>query len=100
MAVQRIVCFKFLAGADEESIARHMADFAGMKEQIAQIREYRGGFTRPGDNNSAPEYDCMHYLVFDSLEDIELYRPHPAHLRFIERNKAIWEKVLVLNAEI
>lgn len=100
MTIQRIVCFKFIAGVDQEAISRHMADFAGLKDEIAQIREYRGGLSRPGDDNSTPEYDCMHYMIFDSLGDIEQYRPHPAHLRFIERNKAVWQKVLVLNTEI
>ena len=100
MSIQRIVCFKFKEGTSESAIEQHMADFAGMKAFIPQIKEYRGGLTKPGDNNRPPDYDTMHYMIFDSLEDIELYRPHEAHLRFIERNKASWEHVLVLNSEI
>jgi len=100
MSIQRIVCFKFKAGASQEAIRQHMQDFAGMMSEIPQILEYRGGFTGPGDDNRMPDYDCMHYMVFDGMDDIEIYRPHPAHMRFIECNKAVWENVLVLNAEI
>jgi hypothetical protein len=100
MTIQRIVCFTFKPGTPETSIQQHMADFAGMKDTIPQILEYRGGSTKPGDFNSPPVYDVMHYLTFASMEDIEKYIPHEAHQRFIERNKAVWDKVLVLNSEI
>jgi hypothetical protein len=99
MPIQRIVCFKFKPGVSAEAIAQHMTDFAGMEDAIPQIRQYRGGETRPGDNNRPPDFDAMHYMTFNSMEDIDLYIPHPAHQRFIERNKEIWENVLVLNSE-
>ena len=98
--IQRIVCFKFVTGTQEPAIRQHMADFAGMKEFIPQIREYRGGLTRPGDYNSPPGFDTMHYMTFESMEAIDIYFHHAAHQRFIERNKAVWDNVLVLNAEI
>ena len=100
MAIQRIVCFKFKAGVSSEAVEQHMQDFAGMKTAIVQIQEYRGGMTKPGDFNSPPEFDVMHYMTFASMEDIDIYFPHPAHQAFISRNKESWEKVLVLNSEI
>ena len=100
MKIQRIVCFKFKQGVSEEAIARHMTDFAAMQAAIPQIRDYRGGRTCPGDNNRAPDFDAMHYLIFDNMDDIEIYRPHPAHQNFISRNRESWEQVLVLNATI
>jgi hypothetical protein len=100
MAIQRIVCFKFKEGTSEEAIQQHMEDFAAMKDAIEQIKQYRGGRTRPGDNNRAPDYDAMHYLVYDSMEDIDIYIPHEAHQYFITHNRENWENVLVLNSEI
>lgn len=100
MAIQRIVCFKFKPGISSAAMAQHMQDFAGLKPAIAQIQEYRAGMTKPGDFNSPPEYDVMHYMTFASMEDIDRYIPHPAHQSFIARNKETWEKVLVLNSEI
>ncbi|MBE0696649.1 MAG: Dabb family protein [Anaerolineaceae bacterium] len=100
MSIQRIVCFKFKPGVSNEAVQQHMQDFAAMKSAIPQILDYRGGRTLPGDNNQAPDFDVMHYLVYASMEDIDLYIPHEAHQRFIARNHASWEKVLVLNSEI
>jgi hypothetical protein len=100
MSIQRIVCFKFKPGVSAEAIRQHMQDFSAMKDAIPQILEYRGGRTKPGDNNSAPAFDAMHYLVYASMEDIDLYIPHEAHQRFIARNRDSWESVLVLNSEI
>lgn len=100
MTIQRIVCFKFKPGTPEDCIRQHMADFAGMKDAIAQIQEYRGGRTKPGDHNSPPGFDTMHYMTFESMAAIDIYYYHEAHQRFIERNKEIWENVLVLNSEV
>ncbi len=100
MSIQRIVCFKFKSGTSGPAIHQHMADFAGMKDLIPQILEYRGGQTKPGDYNSPPGFDTMHYMTFESMAAIEIYFHHEAHQRFIERNKAVWENVLVLNADI
>ena len=100
MTIQRIVCFKFKPGTPEDAIQQHMQDFAAMKDAIPQIREYRGGLTKPGDNNRPPDYDAMHYLTYASMADIDLYIPHEAHQSFISRNREHWEQVLVLNSEI
>ncbi len=100
MSIQRIVCFKFKAGTPEAAIQQHMADFAGMKDSITQIQEYRGGRTKPGDYNRPPDFDTMHYMTFASMEAIDIYFYHEAHQRFIQRNKEVWENVLVLNSEI
>lgn len=100
MPIQRIVCFKFKPGTPEGAIQQHMADFAGMKDFIAQIEEYRGGLTKPGDYNSPPDFDTMHYMTFANMEAIDIYFHHEAHQRFIERNKAVWDHVLVLNSEV
>ncbi len=99
MPIQRIVCFKFKPDISPEAIDQHMADFAGMQTDIPQIHGYRGGPTRPGDYNRPPDYDTMHYMTFDSMADVDIYFDHPAHKRFIERNREIWENVLVLNSE-
>ncbi len=100
MTIQRIVCFKFKEGISVEAVCQHMQDFAAMKDAIPQIQEYRGGLTKPGDNNTPPAYDSMHYLTYANMADIDVYLPHEAHQRFIARNREIWANVLVLNSEI
>ncbi len=100
MLYQRIVCFKFKAGASDEAIRFHMQSFSDLKEAIPQIVSYSGGLTTPEKAGDVPKFDSLHYLTFAAEDDISLYHDHPAHLQFIEDNKAIWEDVLVLNAPI
>jgi hypothetical protein len=98
--VQRIVCFKFKAGTTLQAIKQHMRGFANLKDSIPYILSYRAGSTVMGDLTEKPEYDVMHYCTFKNEEEIKLYSAHPVHQRFIQKNKAIWEKVLVINSRI
>jgi hypothetical protein len=100
MPYQRIVCFKFKKNASPQAIQRHMDSFKAMQQHIPQILSYSGGRATSGDLNRPPDYDTMHYLIFASPADIDIYFHHPAHQRFIEENKAIWDKVFVLAATI
>jgi hypothetical protein len=97
--IQRIVCFKFKAGTTAEAIEQHMRGFAHLKDSIPYILSYRVGFTVKGDLTEKPEYDVMHYCTYRTEEEIKLYSTHPVHQRFIQQNKSIWEKVLVINSK-
>ena len=98
MPYQRVVCFKFIATATSEQIGAHMQDFLELCDAIPGITEYRAGHVMP--EGTTPKYDSLHYLVFADEEGIQRYFNHPAHQRFIQRNRPIWEDVLVLNAPI
>lgn len=98
--IQRIVCFKFKAGTTPEDIDKHMRGFAGLKDSISYILSYNAGPTVLADLNEKGEYDVMHYTTYRNEEEIKQYAVHPVHKRFIENNKAIWEKVLVINSKV
>ena len=98
--IQRIVCFKFKAGTTSEAIQQHMRGFANLKDSISYILSYQAGVTVNGDLTEKPEYDVMHYCTYRNEEEIKLYSVHPVHQRFIKQNKAIWEKVLVINSKV
>ena len=98
--IQRIVCFKFKTGTTPEAIEQHMRGFAGLKDSISYILSYQAGPTVLGDLSEKPEYDVMHYCTYRNEEEIKLYSVHPVHQRFIEQNKVIWEKVLVINSQV
>ena len=98
--IQRIVCFKFKANASPEAIQQHMRGFANLKDSISHILTYSAGPTVKGDLKEVGEYDVMHYCTYRSEEAIRLYAVHPVHRRFIEQNRAIWEKVLVINSRV
>ncbi len=98
MPYQRVVCFRFTAAATPEQIQAHMEDLAGLRDAVPGITEYRAGRVMP--EGTTPQYDSLHYLVFEDEEGIQRYFNHPAHQRFIQRNRPIWEDVLVLNTPI
>jgi len=97
--IQRIVCFKFIEGARAELIEQHFADFAGLKAQIPQIVDYAGGRMLDTDESSK-DYDSLHRVTFAEQADIDVYFHHAAHQAFIERNKGIWDKVIVFDAVV
>ena len=98
--IQRIVCFKFKRDTSTSDKETHMNDFRKLKNTIPQILTYSGGTTVPGDFNSIPEYEVMHYLTFNNENDVDTYFNHEEHQKLIENNKNIWEKVLVINSII
>ena len=98
--IQRIVCFKFKPGTSPEAIQQHMRGFANLKDSISYILSYQAGPTVKGDLAEKGEYDVMHYCTYRNEEEIKLYAVHPVHQRFIKQNKAIWEKVLVINSQV
>jgi hypothetical protein len=78
-----------------------MDDFAGLADKIPEIRKYIGGRAISGERGAPADYDSLHYLHFDSMEDIDTYFNHSEHKAFIDRHRPIWEEgVLVLNAQI
>lgn len=98
--IQRIVCFKFKANTSPAAIQQHMRGFAYLKDSIPYILSYSAGPTVKGDLAENSEYDVMHYCTYRNEEEIRLYAVHPVHIRFIAQNKAIWEKVLVINSRV
>jgi hypothetical protein len=44
-------------------------------------------------------YAVSWLLVFDNLEDEEIYQKHPDHLKFVENYAHLWEKVIVYDSE-
>ena len=43
-------------------------------------------------------YQFSFLLIFDSLEDHDIYQDHPIHLKFVENNSSLWSKVLIYDA--
>ncbi|WP_420149943.1 Dabb family protein [Spirosoma sp.] len=96
---QQIVCVKFKNGVENKAVEQHMSDFAALKHEIPQIVGYTSGKTiRP--NQAVSDYDVMHYLTFQSEDDIKVFENTPAYKEFVAQHKGIWEKTLIVNADI
>lgn len=43
-------------------------------------------------------YTYSYMVLFDTLEDQLIYQTHPIHLKFIEENSDLWNKVVVYDS--
>ncbi len=43
-------------------------------------------------------YQFSLLLIFDSLEDHDIYQDHPIHLEFVEQYSSLWSKVLIYDS--
>jgi hypothetical protein len=100
MAVKHIVYFGFKQDASPVAINQHMEMFAALANTISGITDYSAGHTFKVDYESTADYDVLHCVTCESRLALEAYFHHPAHQAFIEANKAIWQDVMVVNADV
>lgn len=100
MEMQRVVCFKFKESATSVERRGHMDDFRKLKERIPQILSYAAGGVVGKSRDAQPEWDVMHYLTFAGADEVEAYIVAPAHVEFVERNRPLWDSVLVIASDI
>ncbi len=43
-------------------------------------------------------YTYSYMVMFDTLEDQLIYQKHPIHLKFVEENSDLWNKVIVYDS--
>lgn len=96
--IQKIVCIKFKEGVSATDIDKHMLEFSKLRREIPQMVAYTAGKTLSVRGES--EFDAMHYLTFRTEDDIITFQNHPEYKAFVQRNQALWEKELVVDASI
>lgn len=96
---QQVVCIKFKKGVESAAVEQHMNGFASLKHEIPQVVNYTSGKTIL-PNQAVADYDVVHYLTFQSEADIKTFESSAAYKQFVAQNKGIWEKTLIVNADI
>ncbi len=96
---QQIFCIKFKNSIEKDVVERHMHAFAGLKRETKAIVGYSAGRTiapagKPGS------YDVVHYLTFQSEDDMKAFEKSEEFKSFKADNEAAWENILVINADI
>lgn len=68
-------------------------------QPIETIRKFHigkpAGTDRPVIENG---YDFSLLLIFDNLEDQNIYQEHPIHLKFVDEYAHLWSKVIVYDS--
>lgn len=96
---QQIMCFSFKEGIKTGVIEKHMHDFAGLKHEIPQIVGYSAGKTFAADA-AGVDYDVVHYITFQSADDLKAFQRSAAYQRFVADNQAAWARQFTVTADI
>lgn len=83
--IHRIVLFEFKPETPEEEVQAIADLLRGLPAQIPQIRSYE---VTPAMAGSTSQYKLGLLAGFDSLEDVAIYGPHPAHQLVLARIQA------------
>ena len=96
--IQKIVCVKFKSGVSDAEKEQHLKEFAQLRREIPQMVAYSAGKTI--DIATDTEYDVVHYLTFRTKDDIVVFKNHPKYQQFVKNHEALWEKELMVDANI
>ncbi len=94
--IQHIVLFKLKAGIDEETIARHIDDFAALGATIPAIEQIEVRRDIVGREVSA-EFGIA--SSFRDMDALQAYRTHPEHVAAFARLQTNLDHMLVWDYE-
>ncbi len=94
--LRHIVIFKFNDSSSETSITHLISEFLQLKNQIDSLIDIEWGKNISPENYHQGFTDCF-TLTFPSLELLNDYQNHPAHLKFQTILKPHMEKVFVVD---
>ena len=99
--IKHVVMWKlkdFAEGTDKKENAQKIkSKLEGLKDKIEEIKFIEIGINI---NDSADSYDVVLYSEFDSLENLNIYRNHPEHLKVGELVSAVRLERKVVDYEV
>ncbi len=90
-----VVFFK-LKDNSQDHLEKVKKDLLALKDQIPLIKSMEVGIDILRTERS---FDIVLYTKFDSLEDMNAYQVHPAHVKFAEYIQAAKESVFAVDYE-
>ncbi len=94
--LRHVVMFKFKDEATENEIQAIVDAFAGLKNEIPEIKDFEWGLNNSPEGLNEGLTHCF-TLTFDSDADRDNYLPHPAHKAFGAKLGPILDKVVVVD---
>lgn len=92
----------FFTLKNPDSVADREALIAGLNgmRSISEFRMIHIGVPASTNRDVINRaYSISWLLMFDNLEDEEVYQVHPLHKKFVETCSHLWEKVVVYDSE-
>jgi hypothetical protein len=68
--------------------------------KVETIKMSHIGFPASTENRDVVDhsYSVSYMVMFDNQEGQDIYQKHPIHLKFVEENSYLWEKVIVYDS--
>jgi hypothetical protein len=85
--------------ADREAFESAIADLL----EIPEIKSYHLGIpvaATAGRGVVDASYTYSYMVFFDDLEGHDIYQDHPLHVKFVEENSHLWNRVVVYDSEV
>ena len=86
--IRHIVLFKFKNGVTSEEKQRLALELANLKQNIGNVRDLELEMDIGGKHNS---YDMALNTLFDSMEEVNAYAVHPAHVKALDTVRNLCE---------
>ncbi|MBI5815300.1 MAG: Dabb family protein [Nitrospinae bacterium] len=86
--IRHIVFFKFKKGVSQKEMDALAEELCALKSHIHLLREMEVCFDRAHMANS---YDMALNSLFDTMEDMEKYAAHPAHVKVLATIRILCE---------
>src|SRR5690606_13510322 len=89
----------WLKNTDSDADRKKLLEGLNSLKPIETIKQVHIG--KPADTDRdviENTYDFSLLLIFDNLEDQEVYQKHPIHLEFVDKYASLWSKVIVYDS--
>ncbi|GAC1384375.1 MAG: Dabb family protein [Ginsengibacter sp.] len=92
--------FFWLKNPDSKSDLDQLLNGLKMLSKIETVRKLHIGVPAATEKRDVIDdsYAASELIFFDDLEGQEVYQTHPVHLKFIEENSHLWNKVVVYDS--
>lgn len=89
----------WLKDADSDADRKKLLEGLNSLKPVETIKQIHIGKPAETDRDVIENtYDLSLLLIFDNLEDQEVYQKHPVHLAFVDKYASLWSKVIVYDS--
>lgn len=92
--LKHVVAFHFKDNVTDSQKQEAIKIFKELEEKIPEIKKFEGG-ENLSDAGLNKNFSHWYVLSFENEEARDVYLPHPSHQEVVDKNKPLFEEVLV-----
>ena len=94
--LRHVVCLKFVEGTTDAQIKELVAEVYAFPRTIPEMKAVEGGTNVSKEGHDKGFTHCF-TMTFDDVKGLEVYLPHPEHVRVVEKFKHLFADVFVFD---